>query len=377
MTGNVPRGPIEGALRAVARQVGLLAAVTPSNAAPERARLIDELCAGRPSLPRWEYVDPALAPSSSSSSSRSLRLDVERLGRELAVEARAGDPLMGLYVARCDELALELSMVERVGQAEFGELAARRFPTDRTAETEAVVRGLANGERALECSASESKDCTSDGAEASSLVSRVRALVGALRLPFRVAIRAHLVPMAATGDGIILVAAGRRLSEEAAVRTAMHEVMGHAVPRARAARQSLGLFALGTAGGTDEQEGFALVLEERSGHLRGTRARELAARDATVRAMRDGADFVEAVRRATTEHGLDPVAAISVAERAYRGGDGKRSGLGREAVYLPSFLRVRTHLNAHPEDERVLACGQVSVAAIPALRAHVRDSALT
>jgi hypothetical protein len=358
----------------VARRVGLLAAVTPINAAAERARLIEDVERGRPSLPRWRYAAVDLAGARGARSARAaLRVDVERLGHELA--ARAGDALARLYVARADELARELEMVDRVGAPEFGALAERRFPIDRSEAIAAIGRRFSRGSigpaSASDRSHEAARDCTSDGPEPTSLVSRVRARVGELRLAFRVEVRADLVPMAATGENVVLVAAGRRLTDEAARRIAMHEVMGHAVPRARAARQALGLFALGTAGGTDEQEGFALVLEERAGHLEGARARELAARHETVRAMRQGADFVEATRRAMADHGLDAASAVSVAERAYRGGDGTRAGLGREAVYLPAFARVRAHLDAHPEDEIVLASGQIAVSAVPTLRAHV------
>ena len=57
-----------------------------------------------------------------------------------------------------------------------------------------------------------------------------------------------------------------------------------------------------------------------------------------------------------------------MAERAFRGGDGSSPGLGRERVYLESFVRVRAHLAAHPDDEAVLASGQIALEAIETLR---------
>lgn len=106
--------------------------------------------------------------------------------------------------------------------------------------------------------------------------------------------------------------------------------------------------------------------------MRGRRARELGARHEAVRAMRDGATFVDVVARAMRDHGLGANVAVSIAERAFRGGDGVRAGLGREAVYLPAFLRVKAHLSAHPDDETVLSSGQVAVAAVHELRPLVR-----
>jgi hypothetical protein len=68
-------------------------------------------------------------------------------------------------------------------------------------------------------------------------------------------------------------------------------------------------------------------------------------------------------------HALDAPEAVIVAERAFRGGDGTRPGLGRERVYLEALVRVRSHLALRPRDEDVLARGQVAVGACDALRA--------
>jgi hypothetical protein len=70
-------------------------------------------------------------------------------------------------------------------------------------------------------------------------------------------------------------------------------------------------------------------------------------------------------------HGLDPADAVLVAERAFRGGDGTRAGLGRERTYIESFVRVRARLEANPDDERVMAAGQVALDAVDALREWV------
>jgi hypothetical protein len=86
--------------------------------------------------------------------------------------------------------------------------------------------------------------------------------------------------------------------------------------------------------------------------------------------MLDGATFADVARAMVRELGLDPADAISVAERAFRGGDGERPGLGRERVYLESFVRVRAHLELRPQDEHVLASGQVAVDAVEVLRAY-------
>jgi hypothetical protein len=65
---------------------------------------------------------------------------------------------------------------------------------------------------------------------------------------------------------------------------------------------------------------------------------------------------------------MDESEAVVAAERAFRGADGQRPGLGRERVYLGALVRVKAHLEARPDDEHVLASGQVSLDAIEALR---------
>ena len=68
------------------------------------------------------------------------------------------------------------------------------------------------------------------------------------------------------------------------------------------------------------------------------------------------------------DHGFDALDAVLMAERAFRGGDGEHPGLGRERVYLEGLVRVRAHLERAPDDERVLACGQVGIDAAASLR---------
>jgi hypothetical protein len=147
----------------------------------------------------------------------------------------------------------------------------------------------------------------------------------------------------------------------------MHEIEAHARPRARASTLQLRLFGLGSARGTDDQEGLALTLEERHGFLSVRRRRELGARHLAVHAMREGGSFVDVARTMIDAWRVSPRDAVLLAERTFRGGDGVAPGLGRERVYLESMLRVRAHLAARPTDEAVLASGQVSLEAIAAL----------
>jgi hypothetical protein len=156
-------------------------------------------------------------------------------------------------------------------------------------------------------------------------------------------------------------------------RTVTHEIEAHALPRTRARALPVAIFAMGTAGGSDDQEGYALWLEERRGLSGAGRRRELGSRHRAVSMMRAGADFVSVVR-GVRGWGTSLEGALRIAERAFRGSHGDTPGLGREHVYLDAYLRVRDRLAAAPEDEAVLRAGQVAVRAIETLRPWAGDT---
>jgi hypothetical protein len=84
--------------------------------------------------------------------------------------------------------------------------------------------------------------------------------------------------------------------------------------------------------------------------------------------MAGGASFGDVATSLVDDHGLDGRDAVMVAERVFRGSHGSAPGLGRERIYLEAFVRVERHLAGHPEDERVMASGQVGVDSLEALR---------
>jgi hypothetical protein len=333
-----------------------LAAATPRNAASERARLVAAALRGEATMPRWTYAPQGLGPLRAA------------LGALRAHLEREGSPLAALYAARCEELDLEASVVEAVGSAALAARARRRWPppdvaADRLAER--WSRGAATSHREL---GARSDDAT----DPRSLLSSMRARVAALGLPFEVRPHAALSALAATGDRTILVATGRRPPPRTVRRVVLHEVEGHAAPRARAARERSALFFVGTAGGHDDQEGLALVLETRARLLDAERKHDLAARHRAARAMRDGGTFVDVTRLLSRDMGLSAERAVVAAERVFRGSDGAAPGLGREHVYIASYLRVRAALAARPELEALLRRGQIAVDACTTLAAATR-----
>jgi hypothetical protein len=332
----------------MARAVQLIARVTPVNAEAEMTRLCAAFGAGRACLPRWEYAAHDVSA-----------LD-EALRGAAAATLRLEEPLRSLVVERIEEIRLEVANVGAVGTPAFAALACGRFK-----EGEALL-GPIEQSKQLRCETTSAPRTQTDSGDARSLLSQVRTMIGEQRVGFAVRVVDNLQALAATGERTVYVARGRLLTERVARRVATHEVMGHVLPRVRA--QSLHpLFALGTARGTDDQEGLALMYEERAGLLDGARRVELELRHRAAAAMRSGADFVE-VARMVLDAGAPLECALRMTARVFRGSDGTFPGLGRESVYLPALARVKAHLAKRPGDERLLASGQVAVEALSMVR---------
>jgi hypothetical protein len=352
------------------RSVRLLGSVVPRNAPQERALILAALEAGQTVTPRWSYArtDHTL-----------LRTALARAAQRLGAEPH---PVAQLYAARARELEVEAALSSEAGTAVLGALARARFRSlSPNAAGEATIlarKWIAEGHAALATLDPAAEAAVqlipSDAPVPGSLLTRMREEVSRLGLPFAVVVQPSLSALAATGERHILVAAGRMTRPEDVERTVMHEVEAHAIPRTRAAQARLAIFQIGTARGIDDQEGLALLLEERGNYLQPRRKRELAARHLAVEAMDGGATFADALSALVKEHGLTPTEAVLVAERAFRGGDGTSPGLGRERIYLEAFLRVREHLAKKPTDEGILTSGQVSLDAISVLGPLVRKA---
>ncbi len=351
------------ALAMAMRETPFLATATPQGGLT-RAEIVRAFESGSPRPPAWTYepLDSAIA-ASRAAALEGLALDLE--ARE-PPGADARD-LAQVYAARARELAVESLLCADVGTPAFAARARARFsPEGPESEASRLAR-----EWITEPEPAPPVDTTTDGDDPASLVSRLREEIGRRRIPFRVVVADGLAPLAATGDRSVWVTAGRAVSRVDVERTVLHEVEGHVMPRFRASTLAARILAIGTARGTDDQEGLALVLEERHGFLRGARRRELALRQRAIEAMDAGGTFVDVVRTLIDRDGAPIPGAVAAAERAFRGSTGETAGLGRERVYLAGYARVTERLLAKPDDEKVMASGQVAVEAIDALRGYV------
>ncbi len=323
-------------------EIRLIDRAQPLNAVAEREALIGAWGASKPRAPRFVYGP---------------RPSFTALRRELEAGTRGLDgagALGKLYAARLLELELEAAAAEHVDSDVFAEYAARRYPLvdspDAVIAQELARRWIGTSDRG-----STTLHRSDDRADPESLYNALEEAIAGL--PVRLEIRPNQAAAAAVGEGFIGVRPGLWHTEREVRRIVLHEVEGHARPRIAAQREALGLFRVGSAGSSEDEEGRALLLERRANALDGARQRELARRHIAACNVRAGTSFVGTVSELLSL-GQDIANAIEAACRAYRGG-----GLGRESVYLVALSRVTRAFGSEPELETWLERGRVSVAA--------------
>jgi len=334
-------------LRRAEAEIRLLDRAQPTNAVAEREALITDFGAGRERGPNFEYASPPA-------------LGKLRAALSAAATAIGGLGALGAaYAARALELECEAEAAEKIGSPEFAACCARRYPLEASPDADAADAWAARWIHAAD-DARATLHRSDDRSDPESLICALeRATEG---LPVRVQIR-NQAAAASVGEGFVGVRAGLWHTRESVTRIVLHEIEGHVRPRVLAQREVLGLFRVGSAKSSDDEEGRALLLERGAGVLEGARRRELARRHLAARAVRSGASFQEIVQQ-LLGLGQDIASAVEAACRACRGG-----GLGREYVYLVSLARVTRAFEAEPELEGYFEHGRVSVEAARACRA--------
>ena len=287
------------------------------------------------------------------------RLDLSATRRLLERVARTTEPLgllARLHAERALELELEARMAERLGQPAFQALAAERFPVPRGVHARRCDAFVADA-LATRFEEAEKSHRSDDSADPHSLYSNVSRRARELGLALRIDVRAEQLATAATGEGLVALRPGVWLSRAASERIAVHELLAHALPRARALFAPLRLFRAGTARSADHEEGRALLVEQRANLFDAERRRELALRHRAALAVRDHAephDTVALLRALGATREL----ALELGRRAHRGG-----GLAREIVYLPAYFAVSDAFVLEPGLERWLERGRLDLQA--------------
>lgn len=326
--------------------IGLLARSRPVNFTQEAHAVLADWQKGRRRNPVWRYAR--------ASDLSEIRAALQQLEAHVRLE-----PWPELWRSRCEELGAELRMAEAIGQRAMIGLSERRF-SDPVWAPDAL--GLAQQWITTPPSADASQELT-DAAASTSLLCQMNKVVVSEQLPFRVAVSAALFSAAATGEGVIWIASGRTVFQEEVPRIVVHEVFGHAWPRVRAKAEASELFVVGSGGGNDTQEGYAVWHEVTTRTQTVRRRHELALRHLAALSVWQGADWVETVEL-LLQHGALLGTAHGIALRAHRAG-----GLAREAVYLQSYCRVRAALKADASVLDWLGAGRLSLDAIATLRA--------
>ena len=349
--------PLADDVAAVARRlkqlettIALLDRVRPLNLTHELARLTRACEAGQRPRPAFESAPAAELGH------------VRRELLELAKTLSAQDLEQRLLAERALELELEAALAEHVGEPVFGQLAQRRFPLPEPATGVAKLaqQFLTAHSPAKEPENSELLHDSSDARDPLSLWSELSRRLQAERFAVRIEVVVGLVSLAAVADGVVRVRAGARLTAATARRIALHEVEGHVRPRVTG--QLLGgVFLAGSARASEDEEGRAILLEERAGLLGTERRHELARRYLAAESLRAGAEFWDTVTL-LGQRGATLAAAIELTSRVHRGG-----GLGRELIYLVGYQRVATALGRRPELEQVLVSGRVALDAAEGL----------
>lgn len=158
--------------------------------------------------------------------------------------------------------------------------------------------------------------------------------------------------------GHLLVGEDAEVPESRVEAMLHHEVGTHVVTHHNGRSQPLGLLATGLAGYNELQEGLAVTAEYLAGALGRTRMRVLAARVVAVRAMIDGATFVEAFRLLARDHDFEGDPAFKICMRVYRSG-----GFTKDATYLRGLVRMLDYLRSGGSLEP-LYIGKISFAHI-------------
>src|SRR5689334_5211195 len=244
------------ALAEAARRLRVIAANTPKNLREELDRLHSAWSRGDAPSPCFVYEPPR---------------DYQDLRRALAsfcADLEREGELGAIYAARARELAFEATLCEEAGKPGLWAAARRRYPRRDSFDTDAdhiAEAWLKDGGAAAAAEEEQPTVRSDDESDPASLLVRLREEIGRRRLPLRVMVSPNLASLAATGDGFVQIVADRRMSRRDVERTVLHEIEGHVMPRLAGQRAAIGIFGLGTAHGSDDQEGRALALERTRG----------------------------------------------------------------------------------------------------------------
>jgi uncharacterized protein (TIGR02421 family) len=206
--------------------------------------------------------------------------------------------------------------------------------------------------------------------DALELLARARARLDHYRtidpsFPGRVEMRNDVAAGIMVERGRVLIHEQLVVSELRAEALLAHEIDTHVVTFHNGRHQPLRVMGSGLARYEATQEGLAVLAEYLVGGLTRQRMRVLAARVLAVRALVEGASFVEVFTSLHRHHDFSPRDAFDITVRVFRGG-----GLTKDALYLRGLGDVTQHLREHG-DPLTLYTGKVALDQWAALEALI------
>jgi uncharacterized protein (TIGR02421 family) len=162
--------------------------------------------------------------------------------------------------------------------------------------------------------------------------------------------------------GKLLVERHLRVSEDRVEALIQHEVGTHLVTFMNGKRQPLRQLGAGLASYEELQEALAVLAEYLVGQLGPARLRLLAGRVLAVRALTNGASFMEAFRQLSGTHGFAPRAAFTIAMRVFRSG-----GFTKDLIYLRGLKSLLEHMKGGAELKELFV-GKIGACHIPLMR---------
>lgn len=342
-------------LLTVERSFALLHNFSPKNFREQCHLVAHALRRGKGPVMRFDY--PPLGPQIAERFSH-----LERLSRHLQKLDRTS-VAVELLGERIVELSREADLLRSRCRVGVAEAAAQRYPL-LEAELQAAdelserwLNLLEPADSSVDRSASAHGAVSSESAGtcfplAQALVRRARR--DGVDVPI---VEMDMVALAAASEDAIYVRAGVSVDGQVADRVWAHEAFAHYMPR-RLGRRLPAPCAVGSALSDQDEEGRALVLEERVRALSPARKVELAVRHQLALASRQSetAGFDKA--RELLQRGVAVEEVATSLCRALRGG-----GLAREVIYLPAYLRVSQALAAWPDLDRWMGQARLSARA--------------
>lgn len=325
--------------------ISLLDAFAPLNFEAERTRIEGLLARSAVSLPRFEYRRER---------QRAVQLALRQIASARELLALAGDKhlLSVLLSERADELHVESRLVAARGTEQVSALGAERYVFSEREIACGAELAETWFEEALSLLEAEQSTTKERVTLASVLVNRSRRAGYSFRIVER-----EMPSIAAVGGDCLYVRKNASVAPHIAERVWVHEVGAHLLPRL-SAKQLGPPFRVGSASSNEDEEGRAILFEERSGLLGSARKLELSLRFKIALAARSSTSQASTLAHELVKRGAAPPQVAEALCRASRGG-----GLAREVSYLAGFLRVKEALEQEPKIEVWMGRGRISVSA--------------